>query len=226
MSPWTKTIKRAADRLLGVKPEEPKPKPAVQPRKAQKVFCIGLSKTATTSFGVATRRLGYKTSSWHKRAGTFVVNWHEGRFTEEMQAVVAANDAFEDLPWPLLFKILDKHEPNAKFVLTLRKSPEVWLASMQKHVSRYRRWVGRFLVYGSYDPVADADIYLRTYTNHERDVRAFFADRPDKLLVMCVENGDGYPELCNFLGIDEIPAEPFPHANRAPDPLTEGPASD
>jgi hypothetical protein len=41
----------------------------------------------------------------------------------------------------------------------------------------------------------------------------YFRDRPDDLLVMDVEKGDNWKELCGFLGID-IPDAPFPWKNR------------
>ena len=41
-------------------------------------------------------------------------------------------DAFQDNPWPILYKELDAKFPGSKFVLTLR-SPESWIKSQLKH---------------------------------------------------------------------------------------------
>jgi hypothetical protein len=40
--------------------------------------------------------------------------------------------------------------------------------------------------------------------------KSYFADRPDKLLVLDVFRGDGWPELCS-----SFPDEPYPHQNAA-----------
>ena len=42
-------------------------------------------------------------------------------------------DAFEDLPWCLLYRELDEAFPGSKFVLTVRSSSEVWLRSYRRH---------------------------------------------------------------------------------------------
>jgi len=175
---------------------------------------VGLQKTGTKTIGDALRVLGHRVASWSGDSANFTLRWHEKAFTPEMAKTVAGHDAFEDWPWPLLFEKLDHLEPNARFVLTIRKDPETWLRSVQAHIARHSRWVGHYLIYGSYDPVADADKFLGFYERHNRSVRAYFRDRPGKLLEMCFETGDGWPELCGFLGVSQTPTVPFPHANK------------
>jgi hypothetical protein len=65
-------------------------------------------------------------------------------------------------------------------------------------------------------PAGNKARYLETLRQHEAAVRAHFADRPDDLLVMNLEAGDGWRELCAFLGAP-VPAEPFPTRNKASD---------
>ena len=48
------------------------------------------------------------------------------------------------------------------------------------------------------------------YATHERNVREYFAGRPEDLLVMNVTAGDGWELLCPFLG-KPVPDFPFPH---------------
>lgn len=182
----------------------------------RKVFCIGLNKTGTSSFGHAMRRLGYRVFGWTGRSAEFTLNWHEGRLGEEVRKAIANNDAFEDLPWGLWYRELDRLVPDALFVLTERASPSVWLQSIQGHIARGTAWVGHYLVYGSYDPVADADLYLSRYVNHSAQVEAYFGDKPGKLLTVSWDKGGSWEELCGFLGHADVPDEPFPHINRAP----------
>ncbi|MBS34848.1 MAG: hypothetical protein CMO26_02860 [Thiotrichales bacterium] len=47
-------------------------------------------------------------------------------------------------------------------------------------------------------------------------VREYFSERPDDLLKIFWEHGDGFEQLCRFLG-DPTPNTPVPHANRGVD---------
>jgi Sulfotransferase domain len=181
----------------------------------QKLFCIGLNKTGTTSIGDAFRILGYSRLGWRGNiSAPLTLRVHEGKL-DGFMPLLMQYDAFEDLPWPLIYDKVDSWYPNAKFVLTVRKNEDVWLKSIQKHIARGSNWVGHFLIYGSYDPVKDAEMYLAKYRAHNEAVRAHFAGRPDKMIEMCFEDGDGWDKLCDFLGIKQRPQQPFPHANSA-----------
>jgi len=183
----------------------------LNPALKRKVFGIGLNKTGTKSLGAALSALGYRVCSWDWRGAEFTMQWHEKRFTRDMGRVLEAYDAFEDLPWPLLFEQLDQREPDALFVLTVRESPERWLSSIQRHIAREPTWVGHYLIYGSYDPGTDAELYLSMYRRHVERVTAHFADRPGKLLVLCMDRGEGWAELAHFVGARRVPTRPFPH---------------
>jgi hypothetical protein len=60
----------------------------------------------------------------------------------------------------------------------------------------------------------EPDRYRFIKESHETNVRSYFAGRPDKLLVFDVSQGDGWQQLCAFLG-RPVPDESFPHLNRA-----------
>lgn len=57
--------------------------------------------------------------------------------------------------------------------------------------------------------------YIETYQKHNNEVQEYFADRPNDLLVVNWEAGDGWDKLCNFLN-KPLRSEPFPHANKSP----------
>ena len=178
-----------------------------------KIFCIGLNKTGTTSIGDAFKILGYARFGWRPGvSGPLVMRWHEGKFDPFLR-VIREHEAFEDLPWPLVYREIESRFENARFILTTRAGEDVWLRSIQKHIKRGSNWVGHYLIYGSYDPVADAEMYLNRYRRHNAEVREYFAARPEKLLEMCFEHGDGWEKLCRFLAVETVPDVPFPHAN-------------
>src|SRR5690606_33988485 len=118
-----------------------------------KVFCIGLSRTGTTSICNALSVLGMETM--HFSLNLFLhpeiinkdlsfsprinrnVYW-QWRFKKEVKALnetfdpklLSYFDAAGDLPVPLYYKELDKAFPGSKFIYTYR-SEEKWLKSMK-----------------------------------------------------------------------------------------------
>ncbi len=128
--------------------------------------------------------------------------------------MVEKYDAFQDNPWPIIYKELDAKFPDSKFILTVRE-PELWLKSQVRHFGRnetpMRKWI-----YGVGCPENNENIYLRRFENHNNDVLCYFNNRPQDLLVMDLAKGDGWKKLCSFLGTD-IPNIQFPHANKARD---------
>ena len=173
----------------------------------QKVFCIGFHKTGTTSLHEALTILGYRVCSVRKDLVGAIIRGDSAA----IQRVVESYDAFEDNPWPLLYQVLDRGIPDARFILTLR-DVEAWYQSALAHFGS-RETDMRRLIYGA-DRGAPADheeAYKRRYTEHYRQVRAHFSGR-DNLLEFDVFGGDGWTELCGFLG-HRHPTVPFPHAN-------------
>ena len=55
-------------------------------------------------------------------------------------------------------------------------------------------------------------LYCKIYDAQNAEIVAYFADRPDDLLVMDLSKGDGWLKLVNFLGKDVL--KPFPYANK------------
>ena len=176
-----------------------------------KVFCVGLNKTGTTSLGRALEHLGARHLGWSADGERFIHVWAED-YLEILFEIADKYDVIEDLPWAIMYKELDVQYPNAKFVLTRRTSPEIWFSSYLAHVGS--RWYGVKLIFGYAHPLDDPDAHMAYYERHNAAVRAYFADRPDKLLEVCWEEGSGWQEVCGFLEIDNLPSEPFPHANR------------
>jgi hypothetical protein len=140
---------------------------------------------------------------------------HDPRIEQNVHALIDSlvprYDAFQDNPWPIVFKRLDERYPNSKFILTVRDS-EPWLRSQIKDFGRaetpMRKWI-----YGAGAPLGNEARYVARYEAHNAEVLEYFKDRSRDLLVMDLTKGDGWPKLCAFLGA-EIPNTPFPHANK------------
>ncbi|MBX7482677.1 sulfotransferase family protein [Qipengyuania qiaonensis] len=179
-----------------------------------KVLGIGWAKTGTTSLGNALKLLGYN----HKSQDLPLVSYLRTSEEERIYELAKQYDSFEDWPWLLLYRQFDERFPGTKFILTLRDS-ESWIISYRKQLARSNQgqqaseW--RSKLYDLPFPnVTDRQLIDR-YERHITDVRAYFADRPDDLLMVNWAKGDGWAELCGFLG-KPVPNVPFPHANVAP----------
>lgn len=173
-----------------------------------KIFGIGFHKTGTTSLRDALTLLGYRVTG-----PNFSEEEELGEDLVERAAQLAQRyDAFQDNPWPILFREMDQRFPGSKFVLTVR-DVDLWYASALRHFGTADT-PRRKLIYGEAagHPVGNEALYKERYSAHNREVLDHFADRPDDLLVMDVTKGDGWHELCPFLG-HPIPRVPFPHSN-------------
>ncbi|HEX6997914.1 MAG TPA: sulfotransferase [Gammaproteobacteria bacterium] len=185
-----------------------------------KIFGIGWAKTGTSSLGACFRILGYK----HQGQRLDLVDHLPANRLDPILAVAADSDSFEDWPWIVLYEQLDRAFPGSKFVLTLRDS-ERWLRSYRNMLSRepppsaeLRR--RRRILYGLDVEAATDEQLVARYEAHNRDVLAYFEGRPEALLTVSWEAGDGWERLCAFLG-KPVPDRPFPHVNRG----AYGPAS-
>jgi hypothetical protein len=174
-----------------------------------KIFCIGFHKTGTTSLAVALQTLGYRVTGPNGVKDPDIAK----NVYHMAHALVERYDAFQDNPWPIIYKELDLRYPNSKFILTLRSS-ESWIQSQVRHFG-YEETPMRKWIYGVGCPKGHEDIYVRRFESHNTEVLDHFRGRRD-LLVMDLAKGDGWDKLCPFLDVD-VPDIPFPHANRAAD---------
>jgi hypothetical protein len=177
------------------------------------VFCVGLIRTGTTTFGDACKALGFtRLGWWEGYSQQLMQRWRKGDIGA-LRDEAAKWDVLEDLPWSLVYQEMAESFPDAKFALTRRSSVDVWLPSVQRHVAAhggalYPRVFG--IKKGDVDPWIR---YREKNESHLREVRTFFSGS-DRFAEFCWEEGDGWPELCAFLGVPE-PDEPFPHSNPA-----------
>lgn len=188
----------------------------------RKVFGIGLSKTGTTTVGLALNVLGLNTVDF------------TNPLTMELMSEDDLHmfDAFTDTPVCAGFEKYFYLFPDARFIYTSRPV-ESWRESMLGQWLRHYGLADFDEVRAEFDRpdrfhhgVRFRDINHSLFTNHadlseayqtyERRVRGFFADKPpDRLLEFDLFGGQGWPELCGFLGMP-VPDQPFPWQNRDP----------
>jgi hypothetical protein len=177
-----------------------------------KIVGVGLSKTGTKTLGTCLGdHFGYR----HKTYDLAAFNQYRRADYAALMDTVAQYDSFEDWPWPLLYREIDAHFPESKFILTVRENPELWYESLCKMAVR----LGPMKefdqhIYGYATPYGHKEEYVRFYQEHNQAVEAYFRGRPGKLLTVCWETGDGWEPLATFLG-KQVPSAPFPHVNQS-----------
>jgi hypothetical protein len=179
------------------------------PTPAGKLFCLGLSRTGTTTFHAASVLLGLASAHYPAQAA---VHWLRGDFLTD---TLLPYDSVSDLPVPVYFRELDRRYPGSKFVLTVRDIDD-WLVSVDEFFGRtpksspqtLLRDLVRAACYGviTFNSTRFRDVYER----HLEAVVNHFRDRPDDLLIMDVSKKQGWTALCPFLGCPPPPV-PFPH---------------
>jgi hypothetical protein len=175
-----------------------------------KIFGTGLQRTGTTSLGNSLLLLGFRT-----------VDFPAALFADIDHDLIRDYDAFTDNPIPLLYQQLDERYPDSKFIHTER-GEEAWLTSVEwlYTIGQIKfGWDERPDVAAIHEKIYgtsefDREIFLARYRRHNAEVREYFGDRPDDLLIFDVTAGDGFEKLCPFLGVAQ-PNKNFPHRNKS-----------
>ncbi|SFD04891.1 sulfotransferase [Pseudoalteromonas denitrificans] len=165
----------------------------------QKIFIIGLPRTATTSVCVAMLNLGFKTA-------------HTAYTNQSMHhaQVIADTPIFCD------YQKLDTEYKNAKFIY-LEREFSVWLPSIRQLLKRMyknlQRTDGGFnptlkRCYNSvFYPLTEDNInndafLLSCYQRHQKNINEFFKGREQDLLTINVNDKSSYRNLLTFLDIN------------------------
>ena len=91
-------------------------------------------------------------------------------------------DAFQDNPWPLVYRKMDALYPGSKFVLTVR-DPDRWVASAVRDFAE-RDSPMRQLIYGVGHPKGHEALYVARMQAHNAEVAEYFRDRPGDLITL------------------------------------------
>jgi hypothetical protein len=175
--------------------------------RVMKIFCLGLSKTATTSLADALTILGYKTAHW-------TYTRHVLRYTSEGIDInfdkFKDYDAFADTPIARIYKELDKKYPGSKFILTLRDVSK-WEKSFQDQFGNGTpdKFSARLHMdlYGT--DSYDHEKCVKAFNRHTEEVMRYFSGREKDLLIMDITKKDGWDKLCPFLD-KPVPNIDFP----------------
>lgn len=202
-----------------------------------KVFCIGMNKTGTTSLKFEFMRLGYNVGDQREIEHKYWA-WK----TKQWDVIVdycKNYDFFQDFPFsfPNTYKEMD-NVFDAKFILTIRNSADEWYESLLRFQTKtgafnsngklpkaeslksagYVRPGWMYDTHKSLFNVTDDDLYNKeiltnTYNKYNKEIIDYFGDRKDFLVLNLAEKGS-YARFLNFLG-KESPYNNFLHKNKS-----------
>lgn len=194
-------------------------------RNFNKIFCLGLSKTGTTSLHRAFLELGlksihhgppnYKTIAELKQGHDLIIEQMRQckQQGEPLLKYINEYDAYCDIGAIIYdFELLDRQYPNSKFIYTDREMDD-WIDSMIRHVQRNIENVRQNLYQTNFVKIEE-ERWRSNKIAHLNRIKAYFQEREADFLLMNIIAGDGYEKLCPFLGLD-IPNSNFPHKNNA-----------
>jgi len=185
-----------------------------------KIFCIGMHKTATVSLATALEQLNIRTRHGYKKHSDLIKDaiYDEVDPLKYLENRHGIHDAYADL-YAVRdhFVHLDQYYgDDCKFILTTREEDE-WVGSVKRQIEK--RPNSPFFHHWYYQNEMQWRLYKRM---HEQAVHQYFFDTaqegdPSDILIMDITKGDGWKELCTFLGCDmPDPSKPFPHENKSP----------
>ena len=186
-----------------------------------KVFGIGLSRTATHSLNEALNILGYNVIHYPTDEKTY----NELAFGNYNLSILEEYDGITDITVAPFYAQLDDMYPNSIFILTIRNVND-WHRSLKKHYDNrnklnelykntHRSNLRKFFrasVYGTYQYNYDRMDFV--FHQHYDNVTKYFKYKPNQLLILDIPRGDGWEKLCPFLECD-IPSRAFPNWNYA-----------
>jgi len=181
----------------------------------KKIFCIGFNKTGTTTIKKCFEilKLGTIAPTTSKTIRPINHEIFNNDNYEPALKVAERYTCFEDRPWNIweMYRRLDDHFPDSRFILTIRNS-ETWWQSVERWISITKPWMAsRYRVHLRATDLRKESM-IAAYENYNHEVLSYF-QATDKLLVINLEDGLEWKPFCDFF-YKPIPQVPFPHANK------------
>lgn len=190
--------------------------------KKEKVFCIGANKTGTSSVEKALIDMGYKLG--HQENAQDLIEHYKVRDFAKIAKFCKSADAFQDAPfsWHYTGIYMDQFFKNAKFILTIRDSPEQWYSSLTRFHSKILALDGKIPTvenlkgaqrshdrtmwdnFNARHVIDNEDPYnkerlIKYYNDHNTIIMDYFRFKSN-LLVINLSNENAYTNFCEFLG--------------------------
>ena len=190
------------------------------------VFGIGMHRTGTRSLCAYLNLLGYRALHWPEQYENELgrhIRENGDRMLVLLDPIFQEYDAFADVPFPGLYRELERRFTQARFILTTR-SAESWWRSLVRHWKLetrpfHRLNPGEEIQYRLYEPneknearLDDKAIFIAKFLYHNAAVKAHFAGNEHKLLVVDLDDPEKNAKISAFL---DKAVKPYPCINDA-----------
>ena len=169
-------------------------------RPISKVFCIGLQGLAEIELNKGLKKLGYKTHffDYKKSYSDFSENKSFTQFitSNSKISILSKFQAFSGFSLWYNYKLLDKLFPGSKFILPTCRFEADWKNRMSK------------LGFTNYKQNGSTKRYINELVRekheiHVNEVREYFKNRSEDLLVVDTEYSSSWDDICKFLDKDQ-----------------------
>ncbi len=195
-------------------------KQPLRPLTGPKYIGIGINKTGTTSLGRCFDALELTPVAEPRSQYINYIElsreiFEHGNFEPALQ-VAKYFRAFQDRPWNVwnMYQHLDRKFEGSYFILTER-DPDSWWNSVEHWLTVVHKGDRpkqlRYLHHLRVERM-DKPTFVDAYTRYNDEVKEYFRGN-NNLLVMNLEAGAGWNEICAFLELP-VPQVEFPHANK------------
>ncbi len=204
--------------------------------KKQKIFCIGLNKTGTTSLKKAMEELNYKVGD-QREAELLFDDWVKRDFKRLINYCKTA-EFFQDAPlsFPYTYIAMDQAFRGSKFILTIRDNEEQWYNSLVTFHGKLwgngnvpptaedlkkANYIYPGFPYHSrlhLNKVSETDPYNKNilidyYNTHNNNVKDYFRFREKDLLILNIAEKEAFKKLITFLNV-KTEINEFPWENK------------
>ena len=201
-----------------------------------KIFCIGFNKSGSSSLVYSIYDLGVGEHMDFSAGERLMPSYMDrnlpkcsssNKFNKKLLEFCKSPVLFKDIPFslPNVWKILYAEYPNAKYILSVRDSPEQWFTSITNY---HKKFTGPTLswcalnevnyrysktdntnsffydymksVNGNAKEPYDKDSLISAYNKHNNEVTEFFKDKPNFITINVAKDND-YAKLCKFLDV-------------------------
>lgn len=201
-----------------------------------RIFCIGLNKTGTTSLNTLFTGEGISVAPqkcFESNLNSYIYQ-NYSTFYKMIVNEFSESVFFQDLPFslPLFYEYLDSQFPDAKFILTVRDNADVWYESLISFYKMffaqnfsnpkkidwiYEGWIFSYLtkILGAPEDNPYSEEHLKmAYEVHNRKTKIYFQGRPGKLLVLNLKEEKSLEKLEEFLSL-KFKTREMPHTNKS-----------
>ena len=174
-----------------------------------KVVYLGFHKTGSTSIGHLFGKMNLRClGCWG------VKHWKGNESEREALEIAKEYDAFQDNPWPIIYKQFDKKFKNSKFIF-YERDVNSWYSSNLKFFGYWNSPMREYIYgEGNGSPVGNEKIYKQVYLQHSRDVLEYFKNRPGDFLHINNFSDKSAQQIGKFLGYPSYAELMMPHKNK------------